>query len=162
MRSKYEAYPFLSEKQILCDYELITDRFASEIGELYPLVKEEDKENVVKLCELVYHMNACIRTKDAPLESDVELVLNIGRLYKREIHCFMLPLSDSVVGGKCQLLRVRAKEVVRLLYKIDETIEVDQKLFDIFNILSQVFFELSLKYTDKEIEFTSRVYKSDF
>lgn len=162
MRSKYEAYPFLSEKKILCDYELITDRFASEIGAIYPLVEEYDKENIAKMCELVYHMNACIRTKKPPLDSDVELVLSIGRMYKNKVNSFMLPLSDSVVGGKCHLLRVRAKDVVRLLYKIDETFEVDQRLFDIFNILSQIFFDLAIKYTEKGIEFTSRVYKSDF
>ena len=64
-RSPYEAYPFLSDgpDDLRCDFELMTDGMASVVGLLRSKVTDGDlREELLWICELVYHMNPALRT----------------------------------------------------------------------------------------------------
>ncbi|MCU9807626.1 hypothetical protein LEQ06_05255 [Paraclostridium sp. AKS46] len=63
--SKYLAYPFLYDKSddLRCDYEIFTDEISSTIGLLRAFIVDENlKKELSEINELVYHMNASLRT----------------------------------------------------------------------------------------------------
>ena len=62
-RSPYEAYPFLCDPDgdLRCDFEIMTDRLASGIGQLAALVPER-REELLRVDALVYHANPTLRT----------------------------------------------------------------------------------------------------
>ena len=159
--SKYEAYPFLSEISLVCDYEVLTDYYASEMNLIYGRLKEEDRICVKKIAELIYHANPCVRNACTITEEDMDCLLQMMEQYNQYTpHFFVLPVDTNEVSGACQMLRAKAKQVVRLLYKIEEQEQraIDQKIFDVFHMISQIMFGLSMKYADHVEEFVSRTY----
>lgn len=59
-RSKYEAYPFLSDpsEDLRCDFEILTDETASLIGLLRSEIKDKAlREELLRICEITYHVN---------------------------------------------------------------------------------------------------------
>ncbi|MFV0498464.1 MAG: ATP--cob(I)alamin adenosyltransferase, partial [Bacilli bacterium] len=61
------------------------------------------------------------------------------------------------------IIRCKCKEIVRLMYKmVEEGIEIDVLLFEIFNLLANLFFQLALEENKKsqvpEIIFNSKSY----
>lgn len=170
-RSKYEAYPFLCDDydDLRCDFEIFTDYISSEIGLLRALVNDEViRDDLLKVCELVYHINPTLRTKKFTVTDDEVSWLEGKTLSLREEcgeRCKKFVVTQgSEAGCHAHLLRVMGKALTRLLYRYNmQGNEVDDKLFDFSNLLSGYFFHLALKINQidgiDEIEYISRNYK---
>ncbi len=168
-RSPYEAYPFLSDEanDLRCDFELLTDEIASQIGLLRSKVKDLNlKDELLWLDELVYHINPSLRTSLKITKQEEEklkkITQDLKNNYSSQVSKFVIP-QGSENAMLAHLLRVQFKKLVRLIYRyLDQGNEVSPRLIDIANILSGYFFYLALKLNDdegiKEIEFNSRNY----
>ena len=168
--SKYLAYPFLYDEStdLRCDYEVFTDEISSSIGLLRAFVKNEELKNELsKINELVYHMNASLRTFVSVTEDEVKWLESRSLIYQDEIkgriNKFVLP-EGGVSGSYAHIIRTKCKALVRLLHRYREQgHKVDELLFDFANLLSGYFFILALKLNKdegiEETEFISRNYK---
>lgn len=149
-RSPYEAYPFLcdADDDLRCDFELLTDELASAVGLLQSQVAKEDlAEELLWVCELIYHMNPTLRTSFTVTEEEIgRLAAAVDRLQaESEVHGFVLPCGCQS-ACTAHLLRVKAKCLVRLLYRyLQRGGEVPDGLLDLGNLLSGYFFLLALK-----------------
>ncbi|PTO36192.1 ATP--cob(I)alamin adenosyltransferase [Enterococcus mundtii] len=169
-RSPYEAYPFLADDadDLRCDYELHTDRLSSEIGLLRAKCASSPfYEELEKIGELVYHANACVRTKMTITQEEIDWLksrvdeLNAERT--NQSGPFFLP-QGSERGALAHILRVDCKVIVRLLYRhLYQGKKVDSGLLDFFNLLSGYFFMIAMKFNREddvaEIPFVSRNYR---
>lgn len=168
-RSPYEAYPFLADTaaDLRCDFELMTDDMASSIGLLRATVEDETIQNdLLKLCELVYHANPTLRTKMTVTDEEVDWL----KVKTEELQVLSGSRCQRFVltqGGQeaCQahVLRVKGKSLVRLLYRYAENGGVvPDTLFDFCNLLSGYFFMLALRLNElegiDEIDYESRNY----
>lgn len=168
--SKYLAYPFLYDKteDLRCDYEIFTDEISSTIGLLRAFIKDNELRcELSKINELVYHMNASLRTFVSLTEDELKWLENKTLTYQKEIegrmNKFVLP-EGGVCGSYAHIIRTKCKALVRLLHRHKEQgNEVDELLFDFANLLSGYFFTLALKLNKdegiEETEFISRNYK---
>lgn len=149
-RSPYEAYPFLcdADDDLRCDFELLTDELASAAGLLQSQVEKEDlAEELLWVCELIYHMNPTLRTSFTVTEEEIgRLAAAVDRLQAESgVHGFVLPCGCQS-ACTAHLLRVKAKCMVRLLYRyLQRGGEVPDELLDLGNLLSGYFFLLALK-----------------
>ncbi len=149
-RSPYEAYPFLSDVDgdLRCDFELATDELASGTGLLRSQVTDEAlAEELLWICELIYHINPTLRTSLSVTEEETaRLAAMVERLQgESTVHGFVLPCGCES-ACTAHLLRVKAKCLVRLLYRyIERGHEVPDRLLDLCNLLSGYFFLLALK-----------------
>lgn len=149
-RSPYEAYPFLcdADDDLRCDFELATDELASAVGLLRSQVTELAlSEELLWVCELIYHINPTLRTSLTVTEEEtVRLADMVDRLQEEStVHGFVLPCGGQSVCV-AHLLRVKAKCLVRLLYRyVQRGHEVPDRLLDICNLLSGYFYLLALK-----------------
>lgn len=168
--SKYLAYPFLYDKpeDVRCDYEIFTDEISSTIGLLRSFIKDDDLRNELsKINELVYHMNASLRTFVSVTEDELKWLESRSLAYQEEIqgriNKFVLP-EGGVCASYAHIIRTKCKALVRLLHRHKEQgNNVDELLFDFSNLLSGYFFILALKLNKdediEETEFISRNYK---
>lgn len=168
--SKYLAYPFLydNSEDLRCDYEIFTDEISSTIGLLRAFVKDKDLKNeLTKINELMYHMNASLRTKVTVTEEELLWVESRTKAYQEEIkdrvNKFVIP-QGSVAGSYAHIIRTKCKALVRLLHRHKEQGNiVNEILFDFANLFSGYFFILALKLNKDEnvdeSEFISRNYK---
>ena len=168
--SKYLAYPFLYDKSedLKCDYEIFTDEISSTIGLLRSFVKDEAlKIELSKINELVYHMNASLRTFVSVTYDELKWLESRTLFYQDEIKGiidkFALP-QGGVCGSYAHIIRTKCKALVRLLHRHKENgNDVDELLFDFANLLSGYFFILAIKFNKdegiQETEFISRNYK---
>lgn len=149
-RSPYEAYPFLcdADDDLRCDFELLTDELASAAGLLRSQITEQTlAEELLWICELIYHINPTLRTSFTVTEDEiVRLVSIVERLQaESEVRGFVLPCGCES-ACTAHLLRVKAKCLVRLLYRyLQRGCEVPDGLLDLCNLLSGYFFLLALK-----------------
>lgn len=149
-RSPYEAYPFLcdADDDLRCDFELLTDELASGTGLLRSQITEQDLgEELLWICELIYHINPTLRTTFTVTESEIARLVSIVEKLQTEsnVHGFVLPCGCQS-ACTAHLLRVKAKCLVRLLYRyLQRGYEVSDELLDICNLLSGYFFLLALK-----------------
>ncbi|NLZ50023.1 MAG: ATP--cob(I)alamin adenosyltransferase [Clostridiales bacterium] len=169
-KSRYEAYPFLSDplNDLKCDFEIYTDEIASHIGLLRSIVKEDHiKEELLNICEKCYHINPSLRTFVSVTEDELKFLEKCTNRLREEVkdRCnkFVLPVGCES-AGHTHVLRSKCKALVRLLYRYRELgNEVPDILFDFTNLLSGYFFNLALKLNQlddiDEIEFKSRNYK---
>lgn len=168
-RSKYEAYPFLCDKSedLRCDFEILTDETASLTGLLRAMINHKDiQEDLLFICELVYHMNPSLRTHTSITPEELARLEKMTKELEKEVSKkhFVLP-AGSQSAAMSHVLRVKSKALVRLLYRhIHQGHEVNDILVDTANLLSGYFFMLALKLNmlDKveEIEYVSRNYLS--
>lgn len=168
--SKYLAYPFLYDesKDLKCDYEIFTDEICSTIGLLRSFIKDKElREELSKINEIIYHMNACLRTKTSVTIDELEWVESRTLSYQDEVRDrfekFVTP-QGSTEGSYAHIIRTKCKALVRLLHRYKEQgNEVDEILFDFANLFSGYFFILALKLNKdagvEEREFISRNYK---
>lgn len=167
-RSKYEAYPFLSEPshKFDCDFELLTDKITSKIGLLISKVDDNYKDELLKVAEIVYHFNPTLRTKLNVSDEEIDFLKSKVDFYANILGNigFVLPVGCE---GACisHELRVLSKDLVRLIYRdilLNSKI-VDDKTIDIANLLSGYFFMFALILNKdsgvEEIPFKSRFYK---
>ncbi len=169
-RSKYEAYPFLSDApdDLRCDFEIFTDEITSHIGLLQSLVKDENiKNELLTIGELVYHINPSLRTFVSVTEDELNWLEGCTNRIKNEVkgRCekFVLP-QGCESASHAHILRAKSKALVRMLYRYNYSgNEVSNILFDFANLLSGYFFNLALKLNAlngiDEIEYISRNYK---
>lgn len=166
-KSPYEAYPFLSDKaeDLRCDFELLTDLIASEIGVLQAKVEDVQlKKELLKVCELVYHANATLRTKFTVTAQEIEWLKNRVEQMRKEYQTSRFVLTAGCeTASMAHVLRVRGKMLVRLIYRhIQNGNTVDTNLLDFSNLLSGYFFGVALMLNKLsgvcETEFVSRNY----
>ena len=167
--SPYEAYPFLSDRgdDLRCDFELLTDEMASRTGLLRAKVTDNVlQEELLWVCELIYHINPTLRTKLTVIKEETERLAETVRcLEKQYAHrCRRFVLTQGCeTACIAHLLRVQGKQLVRLLYRHGEQgHEVPPMLLDLANLLSGYFFFLALKLNAsegvEEIPYISRNY----
>lgn len=149
-RSPYEAYPFLcdGDGDLRCDFELLTDELASAAGLLRSQIRDQAlAEELLWVCELIYHMNPTLRTIFTVTEDEIaRLAAMVDRLQAESgVHGFVLPCGCQS-ACTAHLLRVKAKCLVRLLYRyLQRGGKVPEGLLDLSNLLSGYFFLLALK-----------------
>lgn len=149
-RSPYEAYPFLcdADDDLRCDFELLTDEMASSAGLLRSQIAEPDlADELLWVCELIYHMNPTLRTSFTVTADEIDrLAAAVERLQaESDVHGFVLPCGCQN-ACTAHLLRVKAKCLVRLLYRyLHRGGSVPEGLLDLANLLSGYFFLLALK-----------------
>lgn len=149
-KSPYEAYPFLSDADddLRCDFELLTDELASGTGLLRGQVTERAlAEELLWVCELIYHINPTLRTVLSVTEEETARLKSMTERLQKESasHGFVLPCGCQS-ACTAHLLRVKAKCLVRLLYRyIQRGHEVPDRLLDLCNLLSGYFFLLALR-----------------
>jgi ATP:cob(I)alamin adenosyltransferase len=158
------AYPFLTETSLKCDYEIMTDTLSSLLGVCEATSKHIPE--LQKLVELTYHMNGSIRAKMALTADDLEYMLDThdkyAELVSEQSKKFVLP-RGCIGASHMHVARAKAKEVARLMYKIErEEQEVDKILIDFVNVLSNALFYMAM-FENKmegidEIEFISKSY----
>jgi cob(I)alamin adenosyltransferase len=174
-RSPYEAYPYLSSKptDFRCDFELMTDELASMTGLLRGIcgqleLPEKDAlvQELAKICELIYHVNPTTRTKLTVTDEEIQWLLTrvneMDQLTRQENRPFVLPMG-SISCSYAHVLRTKAKDIVRLLYRMDYAgQDIEPKLYDVVNLLSGYFFMLALYLNQleggAEVPFVSRNY----
>ena len=168
-RSPYEAYPFLSDApdDLRCDFELMTDGLASLTGLLRSKVEDAAlREELLWLCELIYHMNPALRTSLRVTEAERERLHAAAERLRGETRdrCRRFVLCQGCEAACiAHVLRVRAKETVRLLYRhLHQGRPVEPLLLDLVNLLSDYFFHLALRLNAEagvdEVDFISRSY----
>lgn len=169
-RSPYEAYPFLCDEtsDLRCDFELLTDEMASRTGLLRAQVKDESlQDELLWICELIYHINPTLRTHLTVTEEEKERLLAAVNRLQEECHdrCKLFVLTQGCEAAcTAHLLRVQGKSLVRLAYRyIQQGHTVEPRLLDLTNLLSGYFFSLALKLNQlenvDEIPYKSRNYK---
>ena len=168
-KSPYEAYPFLRDAadDLRCDFELMTDGMASLTGLLRAKVADSALQaELLWLCELIYHMNPALRTplKVTQQETD-RLAAASDRLRAAAgARCRRFVLTQGCEAAcLAHILRVKAKELVRLLYRhCQQGHTVEPRLLDLANLLSGYYFHLALCLNAAagvdEVEFVSRNY----
>lgn len=168
-RSPYEAYPFLcdSAENLCCDFEILTDEMSSRTGLLRAQVKDEAlREELLWVCELIYHMNPTLRTHLTVTEEETQRLLDAASRLKEECseRCKLFVLTQGCEAAcTAHLLRVQGKQLVRLIYRwVEKGNEVPDRLIDLANLLSGYFFYLALKLNElegvDEIPYESRNY----
>ena len=169
-RSKYEAYPFLSDHgdDLRCDFEILTDETASLIGLLRADIEDELlREELMKICEITYHINPSLRTFFSVTEEEMEWLEEATRWLSEETkgryQRFVLT-QGSKSACQAHVIRTKFKEVVRMIYRhVHKGNRVPNALIDACNILSNYFFFLALKLNEleevDEVEYISRNYK---
>lgn len=167
-RSPYEAYPFLADAadDLRCDFEILTDEMSSKTGLLAARCPER-REELLKLDELIYHMNPSLRTFFSILPEEVEWLNGCLQtlLKENEGRCsrFVLP-AGTERACMAHVLRTDGKKLVRMLYRHAQSGgRVEDALFDFANLISGYFFQLALWLNARdsfdEIAFVSRNYK---
>ena len=172
-RSPYEAYPFLAgaPEDLRCDFELMTDGLSSLTGLLAAKVKaagmgKELEEELLWIDELIYHANPSLRTCFSLRPEEIQKLADRTRELMEEasgeVNRFVLPCGCET-AALAHVLRVKGKELVRLLYRhVQQGHEAPEGLVDFVNLLSGYFFGLALKLNRTEgvaeRDFVSRNY----
>ncbi|MEG0642025.1 MAG: ATP--cob(I)alamin adenosyltransferase [Clostridium sp.] len=169
-KHKNLAYPFLYDSPLnyKCDFEIFTDEISSAIGLLRAKVKDENiKAELSIINELMYHINASLRTFTSVTNSELNWLEERTKAYSDDVHdrCtkFVTPQGGEAACIS-HIIRSKCKGLVRLLHR-HETLgnEVDPLLFNFANVFSGYFFVLALKLNKMEdideTEFCSRNYK---
>ena len=165
---EYLSYPFLYEKKQIVDFELLTDEIASYLALAVSYTENQELKNeLIKITELVYHLNPCVRQMSRLEGHELAWLYKLYEKYlyvtKDRESLFVLPYG-STLASTLHILRTKSKTLVRLLHLItEEGTKIDDSLFDFSNVLANYFFVAAM-YANKldeidEIPFTSRVYK---
>lgn len=115
----YCAYSFLKEGSNQCDYEIMTDRLASFLGLSMHYIKHIDQEELLFLCETIYHANGSIRGKNAIDDIRFQKVEQIYQKYERPFREFYLPVG-CIGASYLHVLRSECKNIVRWIVKIEK------------------------------------------
>lgn len=161
------AYPFLYEDIMVVDHELITDEIATLIGLLASQVKDKKLHNdLIWLVRLAWDINGSVRGKNAVSSEVYEQLVKMYQSYQDKTKIdkkrFTLPIG-SFAPCLAELVRNRCKQAVRTLYLVSKTTTVNQVLFDALNVMSNLFYLISLfiRIKNKEpiVTFASSSYK---
>ena len=162
---KEACYPFLYEESKKVEFEILTDKLSSQLGFAASFAEGNFKNELLYVCELVYHLNGSIRGKIAISESHVSFLVAKYSFYEEETKDglrFVVP-AGSTLASSLHIARSIGKEVVRKMYLISkEEKTVDKVLFDFANMVSNYCFMAAI-YANKindvsEKEFVSSSY----
>ncbi|MCI5773625.1 MAG: ATP:cob(I)alamin adenosyltransferase [Erysipelotrichaceae bacterium] len=154
----YCAYTYLKEDSNQCDYEIMTDRLASLLGLAMHAIKHIDRDELTFICEAIYHANGSIRGKNAIDDERFKKMEAIYAKYQRPFDKFYLPLGCEG-ASYLHVLRSECKHIVRLIVLIEKEKTVDKRIFDLFNLLSNLFFYMAL-YENEQEQFTEKEFVS--
>lgn len=169
-KRKYCAYPFLydDENDLKCDFEILTDEIASTIGLLRSQILDSElRSELSKVNELVYHLNPSLRTKFTITDEEINWINSkieeYGIYVKDRFDKFVLP-EGGVGACHSHILRTKCKALVRMLHRHEcNGNNIDDRIYNVANLLSGYFFLLALKLNKdekvEESEFISRNYK---
>ena len=169
-RSKFEAYPFLSDKteDLRCDFEILTDEIASQVGLLRSLIKDNLlRDELLTICSLVYNINPSLRTFVSVTQEELDWLEDTTLRIQDEVKgkCDKFVLTQGCESAcHAHIIRSKFKALVRMIYRyMYEGNEVPNILIDFANLLSGYFFLLALRLNDinnvDEVEYISRNYK---
>src|SRR5690554_5507736 len=122
-RSKYEAYPFLSDKSddLRCDFEIFTDEISSTIGLLGSKVEDGALINeLLKINELVYHINPSLRTFVSVTEEELTWLEDCTNRIYSEVkgRCEKFVFNQGCESAcLAHIIRTKFKALVRMLYR---------------------------------------------
>ncbi|MDI9469755.1 MAG: ATP:cob(I)alamin adenosyltransferase [Bacillota bacterium] len=173
-RSRWEAYPFLSEPadDLRCDYEIASDRLASGLGWLAALLRrclaevpelreevdpvaaaaaswlEAAPSDLETLAELCYHANAGLRTPCRLSAEEIawldEITCAAESILGQRLKQFVVTIGHEAAAA-AHMLRCDTKQVLRLLYRAEQAGNtVNPLLIDFFSRLAGYSFALSL------------------
>jgi cob(I)alamin adenosyltransferase len=137
------------EESSLCDYEIATDALSSQIGMAHALLPMESplRPVLLRLLELVYHMNGSLRGKNAIGEMEVAWIrqLDTGDPTVRGKGVFVLP-QGCPAAAAMHVARCQAKVVVRMLGKLrKQGVDVPPEILSFANHTANVLFRLAEK-----------------
>lgn len=165
---KYLSYPFLYEEKKIVEFELLTDEIASYLALAASYCEDQEmKQELIKITELVYHLNPCVRTNTTLQLEELDWLYDRYKNYeyvtKNRESLFVLP-SGTTLASTLHIVRTKSKQLVRLLHLIqEEGTFISDFLYDFTNCLANYFFTAAmyanLLENTKEIPFQSRVYK---
>lgn len=145
------AYPYLYEETNIVDFEIIMDEIASLIAITHNYINNEILKNEFEwLCELAWHFGGSIRGKNCITE---QVFLKIKEIYNKYNGLLQdvyrqrfTKLIGSLPATYCELIRNKFKSSVRMLFLVEKTIkkEIPQIIFDSLNLLSNLFYVISL------------------
>lgn len=159
----------MKEDGLFCDYEVLTDGLSSYLGLILSISLKEDYPKEISDClewltEMSLHINGSLRGNLAVEAEDLDKLYEMYYFYKDKINVggFTLP-TGSYLSCQINIVRYKAKEVVRLLNKIDKVqSKVPEILFSFTNLLANFLYVLScyINILDKceNKTFTSKSY----
>lgn len=166
------CYPFIFEKSLKCDYEILTDELCRIVGGILEYTEMEFPNlhsELDKLQPLIYHLNGSIRGKMAITENDLKWLKSIYSKHckytKDSFSSFILPRGKQPI----LLLNIASslsKKIIRIMVRMqnEENIDIDNKLSIFTNLLCNYFFILTLVINKlrgiPEIEFVSNSYST--
>lgn len=149
------AYPYLYEHIKMVDFEIITDEVAVLIAIAYNYINDKQlKEDLKWFCELTWNINGSLRGKNIVTKELVTKIDTIYQRYENEIDTdrarFTLPIG-SKAATQLELIRNKFKEAIRVLHYIEQDLiekgmceKLDDGLFDVLNLCSNLFYIFSL------------------
>lgn len=165
------CYPFMYEKSLKCDFEILTDELCRRIGGILAAMPEEFPELIAELETLqpmIYHLNGSIRGKCALSEEDLvwlrDCYVRHRDLCADSISGFVLPRGASPVP-QLNVASSAAKRAIRLMVRIhdEEEVEIPDVLHRFANVLCNYLFMLTVVVNRarglKEIPFISESYR---
>lgn len=165
------CYPFMYEKSLKCDYEILTDELCRQVSGILAEMPSEYTELIAELervqC-LVYHLNGSIRGKCAVTTEDLDWLLECYRRHKVAtadcIQGFVLPRGTAPVP-QLNAASSNSKKAIRLLVRLydEEQVEIPDLLHRFCNVLCNYFFTLTIVINQSrglaEIPFESASYR---
>ncbi|MBF6630488.1 MAG: ATP--cob(I)alamin adenosyltransferase [Comamonas sp.] len=164
------CYPFIHETACLCDFEVVTDEWCTQLGmalSATPAELVDIAADLDHLQPLAFHVNGSIRGKLAVEEADVQWVLERMAHYRQELgpreHAFVLPRGTAPVPQLHQA-RSGAKKAIRAMVRVEqEGREVAAVLPRFCNAVCNLLFlmtlAVNLRRGVQEVAFVSKSYK---
>ncbi len=158
------CYPFMAEEGMFCDYEILTDGLSSQLGLCHAHAGEVKDgrlgEDLLWLVEMALHLNGSVRGKLAVEEADLDRLHGMYDCYRSLVpKAFTLPVG-TVLSCELHLARHRAKEVVRMLHRIEGAPAI---IIRFSGLLANLLYAMSC-YVESQAEadlpvFTSKSYQ---
>ena len=160
------CYPFIFERKLTCDYEILTDELCCQIGAVLAQLPPQfiDVEaDLQALQPLIYHLNGSVRGKNGIFEENLDWLKSRYDHYQaasgERVHGFVLPQGPLPVPT-LHLCRCNAKKVVRMLVRLDEAgIALPPELPRFANLLANFFFVLTV-YLKAQLDVVEVPYRS--
>lgn len=166
------CYPFMYEKSLKCDFEILTDELCRQIGGILAAMPAEFLELVAELETLqpmIYHLNGSIRGKCALTDEHLTWLRECYVAHRdASAECiagFVLP-RGSVPVAQLNSASSAAKKAIRLMVRLhdEEGIEIPDVLHHFCNVLCNYLFTLTIVINnargEKEIPFISESYRT--
>ena len=160
------CYPFIFERKLTCDYEILTDELCCQIGAVLAQLPPQFidvQADLQALQPLIYHLNGSVRGKNGIFEENLDWLKSRYDHYQaasgERVHGFVLPQGPLPVPT-LHLCRCNAKKVVRMLVRLDEAgIALPPELPRFANLLANFFFVLTV-YLKAQLDVVEVPYRS--